>query len=262
MTAPLDAAEDKQAAQDTAAPNARPRVLVADDYAVLRDGARRRLSGAHSLEVLEGLDNVADIPRLVEALKPELVVLELWLPGMTGLPAIHELKQRSSATKILVLASHETEDYLRGAFQAGADGYVLRSAPLGELMAGIDSVLRGKRFISERVSEQIVNRCLQRGDDAMPGQRDYKALTVREREVLRMVAQGRRNREIAGNLFLSVKTVEKHRANLMHKLGLHNTAALTSFAVEHGLVGATLDRPALGYSGKPSLGRGPRKGER
>jgi two-component system response regulator NreC len=260
MTAPSDTAEAKQAAQDTVSSSGRPRVLVADDYAVLRDRARRRLSGAHSLDVLQDLDNVADIPRLVEALKPDVVVLDMWLPGRAGLPAIQELKQRSSATKILVLAIHETEDYLRGAFQAGADGYVLKSAPLAELMAGIDSVLRGKRFISGTVSEQIVNRYLQHGDAPAPRQRDFQALTVREREVLRLVAQGRRNREIAGHLVLSVKTVEKHRANLMHKLDLHNTAALTSFAVERGLVGGTDDRLAPDAR-KPSLGAGPRKGQ-
>jgi DNA-binding NarL/FixJ family response regulator len=260
MTPPLDAADNKQVAQDTAFPSRRPRVLVADDYAVLRDLARRRLSGAHSIDLLQDLDNVADIARQVEALKADVVVLDMWLPGRAGLQAIQELKQRSPATRILVLAIHETEDYLRGAFQAGADGYVLKTASLGELVAGIDSVLRGKRFVSGTVSEQIVNRYLQHGDHPAPTQRDLQALTVREREVLRMVAQGRRNREIAGDLVLSVKTVEKHRANLMHKLNLHNTAALTSFAVERGLVGDTEDRLAPAAR-KPSLGAAPRKGQ-
>jgi DNA-binding NarL/FixJ family response regulator len=260
MTAPLQAADDTQAALAMALPGRKPRVLVADDYAVLRDGTRGRLSGAGSLDLLEGLDNVADIPRLVEALKPDVVVLDMWLPGTAGLPAIQELKKRSDTSRILVLALHETEDYLRGAFQAGADGYVLKTAPLAELITGIDAVLRGKRFISEAVSEQIVERCLQ--DHPLPGQRDFQALTSREREVLRMVAQGRRNREIAGNLFLSVKTVEKHRSNLMNKLDLHNTAALTSFAVERGVVSGAQAGPAPGYAGKASPGRGSRKGAR
>ncbi len=209
--------------------------MIADDYAVLRDALRRRLRAAVALELLEGLDNVADIARLVEALKPDVVVLDMYLPGLAGLAAIQELKQRSCATRVLVLAIDRTEDYLRAAFQAGADGYVLHSASLAEMLAGIDSVLCGKRFISGAVSEQIVHRYLEQEDPRAQGHPDLRALTAREREVLRMIARGRRNREIAISLSLSVKTVEKHRANLMNKLGLHNTAALTSFAVERGI---------------------------
>jgi DNA-binding NarL/FixJ family response regulator len=247
MTAALEVGDGKQATQGASAPNRRPRVLVADDLVVLREGLRARLSAAHAIELLQDIDNVSAILRGVEALKPDVVVLEMWLAGTAGLPAIQELKQRSPATRIMVLTVDETEDYVRAAFQAGADGFVLKTTALTEMLAGIETILRGKRFISEAVSQHIVSRYLQQAEQPQ-GLLELRLLTAREREVLRMIAEGRRNREIAESLFLSVKTVEKHRSNLMHKLDLHNTAALTSFAVEHGLVG-------------PSLSRGPRKRE-
>jgi DNA-binding NarL/FixJ family response regulator len=247
MTAALEVGDGKQATQGASAPNRRPRVLVADDLVVLREGLRARLSAAHAIELLQDIDNVSAILRGVEALKPDVVVLEMWLAGTAGLPAIQELKQRSPTTRIMVLTVDETEDYVRAAFQAGADGFVLKTTALTEMLAGIETILRGKRFISEAVSQHIVSRYLQQAEQPQ-GLLELRLLTAREREVLRMIAEGRRNREIAESLFLSVKTVEKHRSNLMHKLDLHNTAALTSFAVEHGLVG-------------PSLSRGPRKRE-
>jgi DNA-binding NarL/FixJ family response regulator len=241
MTAPLEVGDGNHAAQGASAPGRRPRILVADDLAVLRDGLRARLSAMHAVELLQDIDNVSAILRLVESLKPDVVVLEMWLAGTAGLPAIHELKQSSPATRIMVLTVDETEDYVRAAFQAGADGFVLKTTALTEMLAGIETILHGKRFISEAVSQHIVNRYLQQAEQPQ-GPRELGSLTAREREVLRMIAEGRRNREIAGSLFLSVKTVEKHRSNLMNKLDLHNTAALTSFAVEHHLVGLSFTR--------------------
>jgi DNA-binding NarL/FixJ family response regulator len=213
------------------------RVLLADDYSILRDGLRALLRASERIKLLEGQDNVAEVGRLLEALKPDVVVLELWLPGMSGLAAIEEVKQRTPQSKVLVLSIHESEAYVRSAFQLGADGYVLKSSPPGELLDGIDAVMRGRRFISEALSEHIVSRYLE-GEAPRAGHGALESLTRREREILRMIAEGRRNREIAGALYVSVKTVEKHRSNLMNKLDLHNTAALTSFAVENGLVGA------------------------
>jgi DNA-binding NarL/FixJ family response regulator len=200
---------------------------------------------------------------VVEALKPDIVVLDMWLPGMAGIPAIQELKHRSPNTRILVLCPHGTEEYLRAAFHAGADAYVLKTSPVAEILAGIEHILGGKRFISEAVSQHIVNRYLQQAEHPAQGRAEFHSLTAREREVLRMIAEGRRNREIAGTLVLSVKTVEKHRANLMNKLDLHNTAVLTSFAVEHGLLGGAQDRlvPAA-YGRKPPSVRAARKRER
>jgi len=221
----------------TESPQAATRVLLADDYSVLRDGLRTLLCASERVKLLDGRDDGVDFGRLVEALKPDVVVLELWMPGMSGLAAIQEVKRCTPQSRILVLSIHETEAYVRAAFQLGADGYVLKNSLSGELLEGIDSVMRGRRFISAALSEHIVNRYLDQGDQPRAVHATLEVLTRREREILRMIAEGRRNREIAGVLYVSVKTVEKHRSNLMNKLDLHNTAALTSFAVESGLVG-------------------------
>jgi DNA-binding NarL/FixJ family response regulator len=233
------------------------RVLLVDDYSILRDGLRALLRSSERIKLLDGQDHVAEVGRLLEALKPDVVLLELWLPGMSGLAAIEEVKQRAPQSRVLVLSVHESEAYVRSAFQLGADGYVLKSSPPAELLDGIDSVVRGRRFISEALSEHIVSRYLEQGDQPRAMHATLDALTRREREILRMIAEGRRNREIAGALFVSVKTVEKHRSNLMNKLDLHNTAALTSFAVENGLVGGA-DPGLRRLTSNPGFG-GPRR---
>ena len=239
MNAPgaMESSQSKPLGQTASGTPAAARVVLADDYTVLREGLRSLLGASERIKLLDGLECGADFGRMLEALKPDVVVLELWMPGTSGLAAIEEVKQRTPHSKILVLSVHETEAYVRTAFQLGADGYVLKSSQPRELLAGIDTVMRGRRFISEALSEHIVNRYLDQGNHARAGHATLDALTRREREILRMIAEGRRNREIAATLYVSVKTVEKHRSNLMNKLDLHNTAALTSFAVESGLVG-------------------------
>jgi DNA-binding NarL/FixJ family response regulator len=232
-----DALQAKPLAQAVSAGQPAVRVFLADDYSILRDGLRALLRASERIKLLGDQDDVDDMGQQLEALRPDVVVLELWMPGMSGLAAIEEVKQRTPQSRVLVLSVHESEAYVRSAFQLGADGYVLKSAPSSELLEGIDAVMRGRRFISEALSEHIVNRYLDQGNQPRAVQATLGALTRREREILRMIAEGRRNREIAAALYVSVKTVEKHRSNLMNKLGLHNTAALTSFAVENGLVG-------------------------
>jgi len=237
-TGTTEIAQAKPPAQ--AAGGAAARVLLADDYSVLRDALHGLLRACERIKLLDAADGAAaDVGRLLEGLKPDVVVLEIWMPGMSGLAAIQEVKSRTPQSRVLVLSVHEAETYVRTAFQLGADGYVLKSAPPSELLDGIDAVMRGRRFISEALSQHIVNRYLEQGDAPRAAHATLEALTRREREILRLIAEGRRNREIAGMLFVSVKTVEKHRSNLMNKLDLHNTAALTSFAVESGLVGGS-----------------------
>jgi DNA-binding NarL/FixJ family response regulator len=236
MTLRPEAGDRPQEAQTENSAAATARVLITDDYALVRDGLRRRLLGVPSLELLTHADDLAQAAPRLEAQKPDVVLLDMWLPGLAGLPAIQEVKRRCPGCKLLVLALHEDEQYMRAAFRAGADGYALKSTAAAEIVAGVESLLRGKRFISAGIARHIVSRYLQGEEPRRQGRALLQALTTRERDVLRMIAQGRRNREIAGSLLLSVKTVEKHRANLMNKLDLHNTAALTSFAVERGLL--------------------------
>jgi DNA-binding NarL/FixJ family response regulator len=211
------------------------RVLIADDHTIMREGLRSLLEAEADLEVVGAVDNGRDAVRLVGLLKPDLVLMDLAMPQMDGMSAIRELRRRTADAKILVLTMHKTEEHIRAALQAGGNGYVLKDASRAELLMAIRSVMAGRTFISPAVADRIVTGYLdrERGDGAVRPLSD--TLTVREKQVLKLIAEGRRNRDIAEYLFVSVKTVEKHRANLMGKLKLHNTAALTSFAIANSL---------------------------
>jgi DNA-binding NarL/FixJ family response regulator len=217
----------------------RHRILIADDHTIMREGLRSLLEAQNDLEVVGAVDNGRDAVRLAALVEPDLVLMDLAMPQMDGMSAIRELRRRASDTKIkiLVLTMHKTEEHIRAALQAGANGYVLKEASRAELLMAIQSVMAGKTFISPAVAERIVTGYLDRDRNRGAGEvRPLSdTLTAREKQVLKLVAEGRRNRDIAEYLFVSVKTVEKHRANLMGKLNLHNTAALTSFAIQNAL---------------------------
>lgn len=215
----------------------RCRVLIADGQTILRDGLRALLESDERIEVVGAAPDGTEAVRLAGALKPDVVLLDTAIDPLDGLSAIREIKRRSPATRAVVLTMQDSERSVWTALQAGADGYVLKAASRSELLMALEVVMSGRRFISPLVSSQIVARFLQDGranTGAPPS--EFDSLTLREKQVLKLVAEGRRNREIAQALFISVKTVEKHRSNLMHKLDLHNTAALTSLAIEKGLL--------------------------
>ena len=214
------------------------RVLIADDHAIMREGVRALLLSDGSIEVVAAVDNGRDAVRLAVALKPDLAVMELTMPQMDGLSAIRELVHRAVPTRILVLTRHKTEEHVRASLKAGAWGYVVKDASAAELMLAIHSVAQGKKFVSPAVAERVVTGYLS-ADTGQAGGSPSDVLTPREKEVLKLIAAGRRNREIAGCLSLSVKTVEKHRANVMKKLDPHNTAALTAFAINDATLSAT-----------------------
>jgi two-component system response regulator NreC len=149
--------------------------------------------------------------------------------------AIKEIKKRSPETKVLVLTVHKTEEYIHAALQSGADGYILKDSTHAELGMAIKNVLEGKRYISPGISESLIEGYLEGRKKARPLS-TWDTLTQREREILKLIAEGYKNKAIAEYLCISVKTVEKHRANLMKKLDLHNIQALTALALEKGLV--------------------------
>ena len=225
---------------------ARPRILLADDHTIMREGLRALLESGDSFEVVGVAENGRDAVQSACVLKPDLILIDLAMPQMDGLSAIRELKRRSVEARILVLTMHKTEEYIRAALQAGASGYVLKDASRAELLMAIRSVLSGKMYISPAVADRVVLGYLNRDRTTAPVQSLADTLTAREKQVLKLIAEGRRNREIAAYLFVSVKTVEKHRANLMGKLNLHNTAALTAFALEN-----TLAQNAVADPGAP-----------
>jgi DNA-binding NarL/FixJ family response regulator len=211
------------------------RIVIAEDHTILREGLRALISSNPDFDIVGEAEDGRDAIRCVEKLVPDLILLDLSMPRMNGMEAINEIKKQSPETKILVLTVHRTEEYILATLRAGANGYVLKDATHAELLMAIKSVLMGKRYLSPGVSEKVIEGYLE-GRKTVKSSTPWDTLTQREREVLKLIAEGYKNKEIADYLYISVKTVEKHRANLMKKLDLHNTSALTAFAMERGLV--------------------------
>jgi DNA-binding NarL/FixJ family response regulator len=211
------------------------RVVIAEDYRILREGLRALLSSYPEIEIVgEAEDGQAAI-RCVEKLKPDLALMDLSMPKMSGMDAIKEIRKRSSTTKILVLTVHKAEEYILEAFRVGASGSVLKDASQAELGMAVRSVLDGKQYVSPGISDKLIEGYLEGRKRAKPST-SWDMLTRREREIIKLIAEGHKNKEIAEYLCISVKTVEKHRANLMKKLSIHNIQALTTLALEKGLV--------------------------
>lgn len=211
------------------------RIFIAEDHTILREGLRALLSSNPDIEVVGEAEDGRETIRGAERLTPDLILMDLSMPRMNGIEAIREIKKRCPGTRILVLTVHKTEEYILAALQAGADGYVLKDATHSELTMAIESILSKKPYLSPGISERVIEGYLEGRRTVAPSS-SWDTLTQREREVLKLIGEGYKNREIADELCISPKTVEKHRANLMRKLDLHTTAALTSLAIEKGLV--------------------------
>lgn len=193
------------------------------------------LSTNPNFEVVAEAEDGREAIRCVQKFKPNLVLTDLSMPRMNGMEAIKEIKRESPATKVLVLTVHRAEEYILATFRAGADGYLLKDSTHSELLMAVKKVLSGTHYISPEISEKVIEGYIE-GKKNLKSRTSWETLTQREREILKLIAEGYRNKEIADDLCISVKTVEKHRANLMEKLDLHSIQALTAFAIERGLV--------------------------
>ena len=211
------------------------RIVIAEDHTILREGLRTLLSSSPDFDIVGEAEDGSEAIRCVEKLKPNLILTDLSMPRMNGMDAIREIRRRAPETKILVLTVHKTEEYILATLKAGADGYLLKDSTHGELLAAVRHVLNGKHYISPGISDKVLDGYLE-GRKTLKTRTSWETLTAREREILKLIAEGYKNKEIADDLCISVKTVEKHRANLMEKLNLHNVQALTTFAIERGLV--------------------------
>ena len=210
------------------------RILLADDHTLVRRGVRLILEQEPDLSVVAEAADGAEAVERVRDTEVDLVVLDIAMPRMTGLQAAAEIARRRTPPKMLMLSMHDNEQYFFGALKAGASGYVLKSVADEDLVGACRAAMRGETFLYPGAESTLVRDYL---DRLRRGERvPESVLTAREDQVLKLIAEGRRNRDIAEYLFVSVKTVEKHRANLMSKLDLHNTAALTSFAIANTLI--------------------------
>ncbi|RJQ58402.1 MAG: DNA-binding response regulator [Desulfobacteraceae bacterium] len=210
-------------------------VFIAEDHTILRQGLKTLLNENDDLEVVgEAADGLEAI-RGLQGLSPDIALLDLSMPRMDGLSVIKEVKRQNPETKIVALTMHKDEEYVLEAFRSGANGYCLKSSSQNELLMAIRSVLSGKTYVSPEVSEKVLEGYLET-KKRIKERSSWDTLTQREKEVLKLVGEGYRNKEIADYLCISVKTVEKHRANIMQKLDLHSGSALTAYAIEKGLV--------------------------
>lgn len=211
------------------------KVVIAEDHTILREGLRALLSTRNNLQIIGEAGDGREAVRLVDQLAPDLLLIDLSMPKLNGIEAIKEIKSSHSRIKIVVLTVHKSDEYILASLAAGANGYILKDAGRDELFLAIEYALAGKMFLSPTISEKVVDAYL-KNQKIDTNKTVWDELTTREREVLKLVAEGHKNRNIAEHLCISRKTVEKHRSNLMHKLNLHNAAALTAYAIERGLV--------------------------
>jgi DNA-binding NarL/FixJ family response regulator len=227
--------------------NVKHQVLIVDDHTLVRASLRALLSQDPEIEIVGEAGSGRDAMRLVGTLLPQLVLMDLTMPGTNGIEAIVEIKRRYPKVRILVLTLHKAEEYIHESLKAGADGYVLKDATHDELCGAIRNVLAGKPYLSPDISRQVITGRLGGGKPAGAASA-WDTVTHRERQVLKLVAEGHPNKSIADYLYISGKTVEKHRSNLMKKLELHSIPMLTRFAIDKGLVAsesrAETDTPA------------------
>lgn len=209
-------------------------IVIAEDQTLVREGLRSLIAAESEYEVVgEAQDGLQSI-RCVNRLKPDLILIDLAMPKLSGISAIREIKRQQSEIKIIALTFHTSDEYILAAFDAGADGYCLKSDTYIELMTAIRCVLEGKKYLSPEISDKVLEGFLEKKKQGAAS--TWDSLTRREIEVLKLVGEGYSSPEIAQLLGISPKTVDKHRANMMKKLGLHNAAALTAYAIERGLV--------------------------
>ena len=202
---------------------------------MFREGLKSMLDNRDDIDIVGEAEDGLQAVRRIRRTTPDLVLLDLSMPKMGGISVMKEVKRDLPETRILALTIHESDQFVLEAFDAGADGYCIKDASRKELMLAVDSLLEGKTYISPDISDQVMEGYLT-GRKKLKENSRWDTVTQREREVLKLLAEGHTNKDIGDFLHISVKTVEKHRANLIGKLDLHNIAQLTAYAIENGLV--------------------------
>ena len=210
------------------------RVLIADDHGIVRAGIRSLLEGHDEIEVVGEASSGWEAIEQATHLQPDVVLMDIAMGDLSGLEATQEIRERAPHVNVLALTMHDREEYFFAMLQAGALGYVLKESEPDELLAAIRAVHRGEAFLSPGVTKAVLEDYLAQRTDKVKSR--YDSLTLREREVLRLAAEGKTTSAMASMLHLSVKTVEKHRASMMRKLELHSLPELIRYAIRKGLI--------------------------
>jgi len=201
------------------------RVLLADDHTLIREGFRSLLGGNDAFEIVGEASSGAEVVNLINTTQPDVVLLDIHMPGLTGLEVIERLRKTHSTIRFVILSMHEEREYVMKALKAGADGYLLKSIGGQELATAIKAIHGGSKYFSPQVTNIIA-------DSVANPTAETPELTPREKEILAMVASGQSTKQIADKLDLSVRTVESHRINMLKKVGVSNTAELIKKAIE------------------------------
>lgn len=208
-------------------------VILADDHTLLRAGIRSLLDDLSHLDVVAETGDGSEALQLVRHQQPDVIVLDITLPGLNGLEVAKRIRKLDVHTRILMLSMHAGPEYVARAWAAGAHGYVVKDAAFDELAQAIDTVLARQRYLSDGIDPEVVARFESEADNAV---NDLSALTPRQRQILQLIAEGNSTREIAEHLSLSIKTIESHRAQLMDRVGIHDVPGLVRFAIRTGLI--------------------------
>jgi two-component system, NarL family, response regulator NreC len=211
------------------------RILLADDHTLFRQGIRTLLSAERDVEVIGEACDGGDAVNKSSDLRPDVVLIDIGMPGLSSFEATRQIKKNRPETKVLFLTMYDDEDYLVEGMDVGGSGYVLKDSPAQQLVAAIRDVCRGGSYLSPRMLSQLVDdfRARVKSHSRTPR---FASLTTREREVLKMLAEGNSVKEIACDLNLSAKTVEAHKFNLMRKLDIHNKAQLVQYAIQKKII--------------------------
>jgi DNA-binding NarL/FixJ family response regulator len=210
------------------------RVLLTDDHALFRQGVRTLLAAEPDIEVSGEAANASDAVTLARQVRPDVVLMDIGMTGMSSFEATRLIRKERPETRIVFLSMYDDEDYLAECVDMGANGYILKESPADQLITAIREVHRGGSFLSPRLLTRLVDGFRQQGTN--PRQPRFGTLTKREREILKLLAEGRSVKEIAGGFELSVKTVEAHKFNLMRKLDIHNKAQLVQYAIQKKII--------------------------
>ncbi len=214
-------------------------VLLADDHIIVRQGLRALLTAEQDIEIVGEADNGRQALQLVRTLLPEVVVMDIAMPVLNGLEATRQIVREIPATKVLILSSYSDDEYVQQLTEAGATGYLVKQTAANDLLKAIREAHKGNAFFSPAIAKRLRDQCRDSFANGQPIKRRTDYLTTREAEVLQLIAEGRANKQIAAELCISIKTVEKHRQQVMNKLGIHDVAGLTRHAIAKGIIEST-----------------------
>jgi len=208
-------------------------IVLADDHELVRAGIRSILETFPSVRVQAEAGDGKEALDLVRRLEPDVLLLDITLPGLNGLEVADRIRKLGLGTRVLMLSMHSGPEYVARGIQSGAAGYLVKDSAVDELAAALESVLAGRRYLSEALDREVIQGFLRSGESALD---ELAVLTPRQREILQLIAEGSSTREIAERLHVSVKTVETHRAQLMSRLGIHDVPGLVRFAIRTGMI--------------------------